>query len=94
MEYNVVHNEERSRFETEVDGVLAVVDYHRRDNTFLVTHTGVPSQIEGRGVAAALTKALLDYIKDNGLKVRPICPYTRAYIQRHPEYEDLVSIPQ
>ena len=90
MEYNIIHNEEKSRFETEVEGLLSLVDYRKRDNVFLVTHTEVPPQLEGRGIAGALTKTLLDYIRDNGYKVHPICPYTKAYIQRHPEYEDIV----
>ncbi len=90
MEYNIIHNEERSRFETVVEGLLSLVDYTKRDNVLLVTHTEVPLRLEGRGIAAALTKALLDYIRDNGYKVYPICPYTKIYIQRHPEYEDIV----
>lgn len=92
MDYNIKHNEELSRFETVVDGELGMVNYRRKDNVLAVTHTGVPLEIGGRGVAAALTKALLDYVRDNGLKVHPICPYTRAYIERHPEYEDLVGV--
>lgn len=91
MEYNVTHNEEKSRFEAEVEGQIAMVDYYRQDNVFVVTHTGVPSRLEGRGIAAAMTKSMLDYIRSNKYKVRPICSYTRMYIQRHPEYEDLVE---
>ncbi|MDR2956424.1 MAG: N-acetyltransferase [Prevotella sp.] len=91
MEYNVTHNEKLSRFEAEIEGLISLVDYRRRDNVLMVTHTEVPPQLEGRGIAAALTKALLDYAQNNELKIRPICPYTRAYIQRHPEYQDLVA---
>jgi len=91
MEYDVIHNEEKSRFETKVEGLISLVDYKRKDNTFLVTHTEVPIKLEGRGIAAALTKALLDYVRNNGFKVRPICPYTKVYIQRHPEYNDIVA---
>ncbi len=91
MEYNIVHNEEKNRFETEVEGLISVVDYKKHDDVLLVTHTGVPSQLEGRGIAAALTKSLLNYIRNNGFKVNPICPYTKVYIERHPEYEDIVA---
>lgn len=91
MEYKIVHNEGANRFETEVEGMVSVVDYRRRGNLFIVTHTGVPSQLEGRGIAGAITKALLDYIRENNLKVRPLCPYTKAYINRHPEYNDIVE---
>ena len=92
MEYNVVHNEEKSRFETIVEGQTSLVDYRKKDNLFLVTHTEVPIKLEGKGIAAALTKTLLDYIRDNGYKVRAICPYTRLYMLRHPEYNDLITV--
>lgn len=91
MEYNIKHNEAENRFETEIEGKLSLVDYRKKDNIFLVTHTEVPTELEGRGIAAALTKTLLDYIRENGSKVRPICPYTKIYIQRHPEYNDIVA---
>ena len=90
MEYNVIHNEEANRFEIEIENLLSVVDYTRKGETLIVTHTGVPQALEGRGIAAAITKALLQYIRVNGLKVRPVCPYTATYIARHPEYSDLV----
>lgn len=91
MEYSIIHNEEKSRFETKVEGFLSLVDYTKKDNVFFVTHTEVPPQLEGWGIAGALTKTLLNYIRDNGFKVSPICPYTKVYIQRHPEYEDIVE---
>lgn len=91
MEYNILHNEAESRFEITIDNLTALVEYRRVDNILIVTHTGVPQALEGRGIAAALTKVLLDYARNNDLKVRPVCPYTKAYIQRHPEYRNIVS---
>ncbi|NDV78607.1 GNAT family N-acetyltransferase [Dysgonomonas sp. 511] len=91
MEYNVVHNEELSRFETKIEGLISLVDYRKIDDVLVVTHTGVPRELEGKGIAAALTKTLLDYARENGYRVRPVCPYTKAYIQRHPEYVDVVK---
>lgn len=90
MEYKVIHNEAKSRFETEVEGKTALVDYRRRDNVYIVTHTEVPAELEGRGIAAALTKALLEYVRENELKVRPVCSYTKAYLQKHTEYNDII----
>ncbi|MFV0420084.1 MAG: GNAT family N-acetyltransferase [Dysgonomonas sp.] len=89
MEYNIIHNEVKTRFEVQVEGLTSLVDYQKKDNVFLVTHTEVPTKLEGRGIAAALTKTLLNYIRDNGYRVQPICPYTKVYIQRHPEYQDI-----
>lgn len=90
MEYQIEHNEAASRFEVQVEGKLSLVDYIKQENVLVVTHTGVPAELEGRGIAAALTKALLEYVRENNLKVRPVCPYTKAYVQKHAEYNDWV----
>ena len=91
MDYTVIHNEAESRFEIHIEDKVSVVDYVRvGDDHLNVTHTGVPKELEGQGIAAVLTKALLDYARREGLRVRPICPYTRAYIARHSEYSDIV----
>jgi predicted GNAT family acetyltransferase len=78
-----------SRFETVVDGQLAVLDYHRSGNTIVFTHAGVPPPIEGRGIAAELTKAALESARENKWRVVAQCSYVAAYLRRHPEYADL-----
>jgi predicted GNAT family acetyltransferase len=78
-----------SRFETVVDGQLAVLDYRREGNTLVLTHAGVPPPIEGRGIAAELTKAALESARENKLRVVAECSYVVAYLRRHPEYADL-----
>lgn len=82
-DYNIVHNADESRFETEVDGSLAVVDYVVDGKTMSVIHTGVPKELEGRGIAAALTKVVLEYADKNSLELIPVCSYTKSYIERH-----------
>ena len=91
MEYKIIHNEAESRFETLVEGKLALVDYEKRNNILDITHTEVPKELEGRGIAGAITQFVLEYIKSNGLKIHPICPYTVAYLKRHSEYQDLIE---
>ncbi len=57
---SVTHDTARSRYTATVDGVLCVLDYQLQGNTMAITHTGVPSQVGGRGIAAALTRHALD----------------------------------
>lgn len=91
MEYNIQHNIAEQRFEVVIDGLMSEVTYKADpEGNLRVIHSGVPRQLEGRGIAAALTKSLLEYAKSNSVKVIPICPYTRAYIEKHPEYKELV----
>lgn len=90
MEYIIKHNEAEQKFETEVDGHKASVEYMSRDSSIIILHTWVPQPIGGRGIAAALTKHALEYAKQNQLKVIPSCSYTQTYIKRHKEYESLL----
>ncbi|MEO8726542.1 MAG: GNAT family N-acetyltransferase [Acidobacteriaceae bacterium] len=86
-----VHNADRQRFEILEDGSLAVLDYRMSHGAMMLTHTGVPREIEGRGVGGALVKAAFDHAQAQGLKVKPLCPFARKWIQRHPEYAGMVE---
>lgn len=85
----VRHEPRAARFVTIVDGVLARLDYQLGEGTLAITHTVVPPAIGGRGIAAALVRAAVEFARDSGLKVIPACAYAEAWLRRHPEYDDL-----
>ena len=87
----VVRNREADRFEVEQDGHLAVLEYQVVRKSFLLVHTGVPPELEGRGIGSALARAALDFVRRTRLTAVPLCPFVRAYIRRHPEYLELVG---
>lgn len=87
---DVVHNAQASRFEVQAEGHLAVMEYQMRGGRMLVTHTGVPAPIEGKGIASRLAKAALQYAREKDLKVVPACEFMVVYLRRHPEHQDLV----
>lgn len=87
----VQHDPRTQRFLASVDGVQAELDYECSAGVMRLTHTGVPSAIGGRGVAAELVRTALEHARAEGLKVVPACSYVAGYIKRHPEYEDLVA---
>ncbi|KRC70213.1 hypothetical protein D3C87_462110 [compost metagenome] len=88
---SVTQDTARSRFTATVDGVLCVLDYQLQGGAMAITHTGVPSAVGGRGIAAELTRQALLAARANGWKVRPLCSYADAYMRRHPEYNDLLA---
>lgn len=88
---SVTHDIAHSRYTATVDGVLCVLDYRLQDGVMTITHTGVPSEVGGRGIAAELTRVALDSARAQGLKVRPSCSYAAVYMRRHPEYNDLLA---
>lgn len=85
------HETDRQRFSTSEEGIEAELVYRLREGALVIDHTGVPPAIGGRGVAGRLVKAALDYARAEGLRVVPACSYSAAYVQRHPEYDDLVA---
>lgn len=87
----VVNNERKSRFEAEVEGHIGVADYRRTGNRIEFTHTEVPEALRGAGVAKALAREGLEHARRNGLEVVPTCRFIAGYIDRHPEYQDLVA---
>lgn len=86
----VTDNTQQSRFELAVDGDTAILQYMERNGALYLTHTEVPEQLEGRGIGSRIVKHALEQAKSRGMKVAPWCPFVRAYIERHPEYQSLV----
>ena len=87
---DIIRNEAKHRFETTVDGLVSVLDYRVTPGEIAFTHAGVPKPMEGRGIASSLTKAGLDYARNEDLAVVPLCPFVVAYLRRHQEYLDIV----
>ena len=92
-ELRVVDNAELNRYEVYVGADLAgFTDYHAQPGLVTLKHTEVDPAFEGRGIGSRLVAAALDDIRERGAGVLPICPFVRAYLQRHPEYADLITL--
>lgn len=85
----VVLNEAENRFELVVDGHMAYEEFERFPGGIAYLHTIVPKALGGRGVGSVLVRHILDYAVNNQLKVRPDCPFVKAYIDKHPEYQTI-----
>lgn len=91
-EITVTDNPEARRFEIRVDGTVAgFADYHLREDRIVLRHTEINPAYGGRGLGGRLVAAALDAARDAGLTVVPHCPFVARYIERHPEYQDLVA---
>jgi predicted GNAT family acetyltransferase len=89
----VTFNESRHRWEGWVDGELAGMSYmRRREGLVIFWHTEVDDRFEGMGVGSTIARTALDAIAaEDGTKVRPDCPFIRAWIEGHPDYAHLVE---
>lgn len=84
-------NPERQRFELEADGATAISEYRIKDGVITFTHTEVPEALSGRGIASRLIKGALDEVRARKLKVVSRCSFVTAYMEKHPEYNDLLA---
>ena len=87
----LIVNEAGQRYEIHIAELVAFIDYKRVGQQILLTHTEVPTELEGQGVGSALVKKVLSEIKQNDLKLVPLCPFVAAYIQKHPEWQSLTK---
>jgi predicted GNAT family acetyltransferase len=88
---DVRDNPEKHRFELVVDGYTALAEYRLSPGVVTFTHTEVPKELGGRGIGSKLAKGALDQARARGLRVVPLCPFIKAWIEKHPEYRDLLA---
>lgn len=91
MTDNIVHQTDARRFEWLVDGQVCVLVYSTIPEGVSFDSVRVPDAVGGRGLAGQLTRHALDWARAEDLKVRPTCPYVARWIERHPDYADLVA---
>ena len=84
---------DNSRYVVEIDDqVVGFTEYHRRgENHYFFYHTAIDDEQAGKGVGSALARFALDDVRARGGKVIPLCPFIAAWIERHPDYADLVD---
>lgn len=57
---------------------------------FIIDHTEVAEGNEGRGIGGKLVRAAVDFAREKGLKILPLCPFAKGVFQRKPEYADVL----
>jgi uncharacterized protein len=83
---------EDSRYEIrDGDRLLGLAAYQRRGDQVVFTHTEVDDSAEHTGLGSTLVRAALDDVRSKGGSVVAHCSFVRGWIERHPEYQDLVA---
>lgn len=88
----VRNNPAQNRYEAWIgEELVGFAEYGMGPSTVVFIHTEVAPQFEGRGVGGALAKGALEDIRAGGeYDVIPLCPFIKGYLEKHPEYADLV----
>ena len=85
----VVHNPTRDRFELWVAGdLVGVLGYSSEtvdgETTLTVLHTVLYDEYTGHGLGTGLTRSVISYAKGQGARLRPVCSFTKHYLDGHP----------
>jgi predicted GNAT family acetyltransferase len=92
MDVTIADEPGSERFVIRADGAdVGEITYTERHGRRILVHTGVDEAFEGQGIAGRAAAALLDEMRARGELIVPLCPYLHRYIERHPEYDDLVD---
>ena len=89
----VIDNPARSRYELALEGGVAFVDYQQAGNLRVLTHSEVPLALRGRGIGAELVAGALQLAREQGVRVRPRCSYVVQFMERNPQFQDLLQLP-
>ncbi|BDQ03275.1 GNAT family N-acetyltransferase [Ignavibacterium sp.] len=87
----VIHDKVNNRFVINIDGLDSFVEYSLNEKEMNLYHTYTPPQLRGKGLAEKVVRAAIEYAKENSLKVIPSCSYVAVFMQRHPEYSELLK---
>jgi predicted GNAT family acetyltransferase len=91
MDVRVTDDPAEQRYEVFADEALAGwTMYRARPGLVAFVHTEIATEYEGEGLASRLIAFALNDARARGLAVLPFCPFVNGYMQRHPEYVDLV----
>ena len=91
MADNFRDNEARSRFELEVEGAVAFVEYRKSSGAITLVHTEVPAALGGKGIGSKLARATLDAVRAQARKLTVECEFIQGFMGKHPEYNDLLA---
>ena len=89
----IIENADTGRFEIEIDGHVAFLEYTRGPEVLALVHTEVPPELGGRGLASRLATHAAELARTEGLRIEPTCPFQISWLDRHTEYADLVNKP-
>ena len=82
----------KGRYVVRLEGAEAEMTYSRTgESLIIIDHTAVPDALRGRSVGQALVRRGVEDARREGRKIFPLCPFARAQIARHPEWQDVLQ---
>lgn len=84
----------KGRYRLVINGVEAEMTYSRAgERLIIIDHTEVPAALRGRKVGERLVGQAVEDARRDGVAIVPLCPFAKALIGRHPEWQDVLAQP-
>lgn len=92
MDIQRQEDDSKGRYWVVVDGHTAEMTYSRAGaSLIIIDHTDVPDALRGQHVGQALVQQGVEDARAEGRKIMPLCPFAKAQIQKHPEWQDILQ---
>lgn len=91
MKQAVMFNKLEGRYEMDVGGLIVYANTRKNGNTLFIDYVEAPHELRGTGAAGKFMEGLMKIVRDENLKVTPLCGYAATWLQRHNEHKDLLS---
>ena len=80
------------RYTISINGETAEMTYSRAGATrIIIDHTGVPESMRGLSIGLRLVEAAVNDARAEGFKIIPLCPFAKATLDKHAEWQDVVQ---
>ena len=61
------------------------------EERLVIDHTYVSNDLRGQGIAGQLLENVVNYAREKGKKILPLCPFAKTKIEENADYQDILS---
>jgi uncharacterized protein len=91
MSNSVTFNPASRRYEMPAGEHVVYADIRREGDVVYIDYVFAPPALRGTGAAGKFMEGLMSVFRTENLKTVPLCGYAATWVQRHPEYKELLK---
>ena len=73
------------------DEIAAEMIYSTTGDKMIIEHTEVEDILKGRNIGYELVHAAVEYARHHGMKIIPLCTFTKSVLDKKPEWQDVLG---
>ena len=76
--------------ENKKNDIARITYYFEQEKVIVINHTYVDVELRGKAIAGKLLSKVIEFAKENDLKIIPQCSYAVVKMTRNDEYADIL----